>query len=128
MGFGNTVLNPLEHDEQKDVVKWSRVNYPQYRVYSTPNGGHRSKTTAAKLKAEGAVRGIPDLFWPELKLWIEMKRVKGGGLSPEQKDWIEYLNSCGYTAVMCRGAEEAKKVLLGVVKRHESTLHQNPKP
>jgi hypothetical protein len=37
-----------------------------------------------------------------------MKRLKGGRLSPDQKDWIQYLEANGYTALVCHGAEDAK--------------------
>jgi hypothetical protein len=43
---------------------------------------------AKRLKAEGVVRGIPDLFIPQWNLWVEMKRKTGGRLSPEQKSMI----------------------------------------
>ena len=35
-------------------------------------------------------------------------RSKGGSLSPEQKDWIAYLEGCGYQCVVGKGAEDAK--------------------
>jgi hypothetical protein len=37
---------------------------------------------------EGVSPGVPDLFIPDWLLWVEMKREKGGRVSPEQKDWI----------------------------------------
>lgn len=61
-----------------------------------------------KLKAEGVSKGVPDLFCPELYLWIEMKREKGGIVAPEQRDWLNYLNSIGYTAIVARGLDDAK--------------------
>jgi hypothetical protein len=64
------------------------------------------------LKVEGVVPGIPDLFCPAWRLWIEMKRVKGGVLSAEQKGMIDYLQSVGYRAIVCKGAEDAKVQIL----------------
>ena len=61
------------------------------------------------LKVEGTVKGIPDLFIPAWKLWIEMKRVKGGVLSPEQKEIIAYLKSVKYSVIVGKGAEDAKQ-------------------
>ena len=68
------------------------------------------------LKATGATAGVPDLFLPVPTsqyhgLFIEMKRTKGGKVSPEQKEWLEYLNSAGYRAVVCKGFLEAKAVI-----------------
>jgi hypothetical protein len=108
---GGSVLTdfiPTEHQEQRLFVMWFRQTHSPVRIFAIPNGGLRSKSTAAKLKVEGVVSGVPDLFIPAWRLWVEMKRVKGGRLSPEQKDWIEYLEANGYTALVCHGAEDAK--------------------
>jgi len=100
---------PSEHFEQREFVKWFRQTYKGVRIFAIANGGARSITTAARLKAEGVSSGVPDLCIPAWKLWIEMKRIKGGSLSPEQKDWIKYLEDVGYCAKVCKGAEDAKK-------------------
>jgi hypothetical protein len=100
---------PSEHFEQREVVRWFRQTWPGVRIFAVPNGGVRSKATAVRLKAEGVASGVPDLFVPAWRLWIEMKRVKGGSLSQEQKDWIAYLEGCGYQCVVGKGAEDAKR-------------------
>jgi hypothetical protein len=100
---------PTEHFEQREVVRWFRQKYKGVRIFAIPNGGMRSRATAAKLKAEGVSRGVPDLFVPAKNLWIEMKRVKGGKLSPEQRDWINYLQMLGNTVLICYGADHAKE-------------------
>ena len=56
---------------------------------------------------EGVVAGIPDLFIPEWKHWIEMKRIKGGVLSASQKKMIAEIKSIGYTVDICKGHQEA---------------------
>lgn len=98
---------PSEHWEQVQVVSWFRRKYGPVRIFAIPNGGWRSKVTAMKLKVEGVARGVPDLFVPQFNLWIEMKRVKGGRLSPEQRDWIRYLEEVGNTVLVCHGHEHA---------------------
>ena len=98
-----------EHEEQREFVAWFRQRYPGVLIFAIPNGGHRNKITAAKLKAEGVVKGVPDLFIPEERLFVEMKREKGGRLSPEQRDLILYFYECGYKCFVCKGAEDAKK-------------------
>jgi hypothetical protein len=100
---------PSEDHEQMIFVQWFRRTYPDVRIFSIANGGHRHPAVAAKLKATGVVKGVPDLFIPAWKLWVEMKRTKGGSLSPEQKDWIKYLEEVGYCVKVCKGAEDAKK-------------------
>jgi hypothetical protein len=99
---------PSEDREQMLLVQWFRRTYPGVRIFAIPNGGHRHPAVAAKLKATGASAGVPDLFIPAWKLWIEMKRVKGGTVSAEQKDWIKYLEEVGYCVKVCKGAEAAK--------------------
>jgi hypothetical protein len=71
---------------------------------------------ATKQKAAGAKRGIPDLFLPVPidsyhGLYIELKRVKGGSLSPEQKIWASLLRQQGYMVAVCKGATEAKEII-----------------
>jgi len=107
-----------EHQEQKLFVKWFELQYPKVKIFAIPNGGNRNVVTATMLKAEGVRKGVPDLFIPAWQMWIEMKRVKGGKLSPEQKVWIDYLNECDYLAVVANGFEEAKRIILDYDKRN----------
>ena len=106
---------PSEHVEQSMLVQWFRRSYPNVLIFAVPNGGARSKATAGKLKVEGVVSGIPDLFVPEWKLWVEMKRTKGGVVSAEQQGMIDYLQSVGYRAIVCKGAEDAKAQILEIL-------------
>lgn len=58
------------------------------------------------------VKGYPDIFLPVRNrthngLFIELKRVKNGVVSPEQRDFISFLNSQGYLAVVCKGSQSA---------------------
>ena len=101
------MIVPSEHIEQVRFVSWFRRNYPDVRIMAIPNGGARSKATAGKLKAEGVSAGVPDLFIPEWRLWIEMKRQKGGSVSAAQRDWMEYLERAGYETAVCKGCEDA---------------------
>ena len=100
---------PSEDHEQMMLVQWFRRTYPDVRIFSVPNGGHRHPAVAAKLKATGVASGVPDLFIPAWGLWVEMKRTKGGSLSPEQKDWRDYLQSVGYWVIVGKGADDAKR-------------------
>ena len=113
---------PSEHFEQREVVRWFRQTWPGVRIHAIPNGGARNKATAGRLKAEGVASGVPDLFVPAWRLWVEMKRTKGGSLSPEQKDWITYLQEVGYCAIVCKGAEDAKRQISAFREQHKDTL------
>lgn len=103
---------PSEDHEQMLFVQWFRRTYQDVRIFAIPNGGYRSKVTAARLKVTGVVPGVPDLFVPELKLWIEMKRQKGGRLTESQKDWINYLEKSGYSVMVCYGFDDAKRSVI----------------
>jgi hypothetical protein len=70
----------------------------------------------ASLKAEGVTAGVPDLFVPAWKLWVEMKKATGGTVSPVQRDWIAYLNGIGHHVIIGRGFEDAKRQIEGVKK------------
>jgi len=100
---------PTEHEEQREVVRWFRRKHAPARIFAIPNGGYRSASTAARLKAEGVSKGVPDLFIPAYNLWVEMKRVKGGRLSPDQVNWMHYLKDVGHSCLVCYGAEDAKQ-------------------
>ena len=103
---------PTEHEEQRELVRWFRQTYDGVRIFAIPNGGARSRSTALRLKVEGVSPGVPDLFVPEWRLWIEVKRARGGSLSPEQRSWLEYLNAVGYRVIVPKGAEDAKRLIL----------------
>ncbi len=113
---------PTEHEEQREVVKWFRQTHRGVRIFAIPNGGQRSIAAAARLKVEGVSAGVPDLFIPAWRLWVEMKRVKGGVLSAEQKDWIKYLEEVGYCAKVCKGAEDAKEQITAFFNQQKDTL------
>lgn len=105
---------PSEHAEQVTFVSWFRRNYPDVRILAIPNGGFRDKNTAIKLKSEGVSPGVPDLYIPAWKLWIEMKRQSGGSLSAHQKDWRDYLLSIGDNWFVAKGFEDAKNKILTI--------------
>lgn len=109
---------PTEHDEQVKVIQWcdAHPNPRVSRIYSHLNGLRAPIGAVIKAKASGGRKGIPDLFLPIScgeyhGLYIEMKRLKGGSLTPEQKDWIESLNASGYKAIACKGHESAIEVI-----------------
>jgi hypothetical protein len=113
---------PTEHEEQRELVRWFRQSWPSVRIFAIPNGGARSKATAGRLKAEGVASGVPDLFIPAWRLWVEMKRTKGGSLSAEQKDWIAYLESVGFCCIVGKGADDAKRQISAFFNERKETL------
>lgn len=109
-----------EHNEQVALFQWASY-YPEIRMFAIPNGGNRNIITATNLKAEGVKAGVPDIFLPLARgeyhgMFIEMKRKKGGRVTPEQKEWIQYLNCEGYFAVVARGCDEAIELIQDYLK------------
>ena len=98
---------PTESAEQIAFVSWFESTFPTVLIFAIPNGGFRHKATAARLKAEGLRKGVPDLYVPKWRLWIEMKRTKGGSLSADQKNWRDYLIGIGDAWMCAKGAKDA---------------------
>ncbi len=105
---------PSEHQEQVKLIQWLKLKKLHYNA--TPNGEKRHISVAKRLKAEGVSKGYPDInvYTPSKMLCIELKRVKGGRVSPEQREWIKYLNGLPYVeAKICKGFEEAREFIEG---------------
>lgn len=105
-----------ELQEQIEIFKWSKINLDKYPclkyLNSSLNGIRLNIVQASLAKKSGLLKGYPDIFLPVKNsqyggLFIELKRVKGGVVSPEQKDFLSFLNSQGYKAVVCKGSIEA---------------------
>lgn len=114
-------LIPSEHVEQRNLVMWFRQTYRGTRIFAIPNGGFRNKVVAAKLKIEGVSPGVPDLYVPAWRLWIEMKRIKGGVVDAAQKDWHDYLRGVGDTVIVCKGAAEAQSMIKDIIDKTSNT-------
>ena len=113
-----TAIIPTEDQEQAAFVAWFRATWPEVRIFAIPNGGRRAMKVANTLKATGVLPGVPDLFVPKWGLWIEMKRSKGGKLSPEQKDMLTYLeHECLHNVIVGHGFEDARKQVIELMSR-----------
>lgn len=114
---------PTEHQEQAAVIQWFQLAYPEIktRLFAVPNGANKSRASAARFAVEGLRAGVPDLMLPIARhgfhgLFIEMKRLKGGRLSREQSDWLDFLGEQGYMAVVCCGSVAAIETLKEYLK------------
>ena len=111
---------PKEADEQERLCRILRRGGVPF--FAVPNGGKRSKAEAVSLVRQGVQSGVPDLVLPGSDsrwrcLAIEMKRQKGGKVSPEQESWHTLLRSCGWKVLVCHGCDDAVEQLtsLGVL-------------
>jgi hypothetical protein len=105
-----------EANQQEIVIKYLRLAYPDALYCASAGGMWTSDSQRIKMARTGYVKGFPDLFIYEPRgaffgLAIEMKKEKGGTASPEQKRWQEQLRNRGYASYICKGSEEAIKVI-----------------
>jgi hypothetical protein len=94
------------------AFRWPEFEY----IFAVPNGQFKTHRTASYFKKEGLKSGVPDLCWPLVTarhpgLYIEMKRRTGSVTSDNQKKWHRFLETQGYRVEVCKGSNEAIKVL-----------------
>jgi hypothetical protein len=118
-----------EHDLQAAIVAWHEKCVPREaaELLAIPNGGHRRKSVAGKLKAEGQRKGATDLVLalPAGRVaWIEVKledtaTTKRTDLSPAQRDFKAKILALGHQHRVVRSVEQYQAVLdeLGVPHR-----------
>lgn len=110
-----------EEYEQTRFVDWLSTN--NYMFTSIPNSTFtRSWSQKAKNTRTGLRKGFPDMAIVLKRgalLFLELKRTKGGKVSPEQKAWLEALNGCGVAAFVAKGAVEAIQHVLEQESRPE---------
>ena len=108
-----------EHEDQVALFSWAALAANQRPelalLFAIPNGGHRHKAVAARMKAEGVKAGVPDICLPVARrgyhgMFIELK-TRRGRLTMEQTKWLSALIDEGYWANTCRGFEEAKHAI-----------------
>lgn len=78
-----------------------------------------------KRYAQGMLKGAPDLFIPEYKLFIEMKRRDGGVVSESQKKVHKILRELGYKVEICNGAAVAWQVVDKLRKCRKNNITDN---
>lgn len=112
-------MKSLEHNHQVALFRWAALNekkWPELKaMYAVPNGGHRHKLTAYKLKAEGVKAGIPDIVLPVPRgkygaLFIEMK---AGNNKPTkiQLEWHALLRDLGNRVEVVYSWQSAANVI-----------------
>ena len=105
-----------ETEEQR--LLWARCQtllpaWARALVWASPIGEKFAPATAARLRSVGALEaGVPDLAvmipnGARHGLFIELKRAKGGVVSPAQRARHAALEGQGYVVLVARGADEA---------------------
>ena len=107
-----------EYTEQEYLIEWFAAQYPtiSHLLVHVPNGSNVGVRAGARLKKMGLRKGFPDLFlfipgggWHGLA--IEMKKKKGGRVTPEQQFMLEKLEKSGYKAIVAHGFDEASQAI-----------------
>jgi hypothetical protein len=120
----NKIPEPSEHDQQCSIFRFAELMEKQYPelewLRGSMNGVRLTIGQAVKAKRAGMKKGYPDISLDVARggyngLRIELKK-KTGTVSPEQKKWILWLSEQGYFAIVCRGEDEAKQVLINYLR------------
>ena len=128
----NTAGSGSESAEQKNLILWWGMMRqhlaPNVLLYAIPNGGARSLATGARLKSEGALAGIPDLFLACARsgrhgLYIELKRRTGGRVSQSQRNLFPLLEAQGYGVVVAHGWKEAAEAVTAYLENRWEPSH-----
>jgi hypothetical protein len=101
-----------EFEEQANLIHWFRKTYPDVWIYANRNGGTRTPREKVDQIREGVLAGVADLFAPGFKLYIEMKRTKGGVTSEAQIAFKEHVELFGYSWILAEGFEDGKRKVL----------------
>jgi hypothetical protein len=125
-----------EHHLQCQCVQWFSWQYPYLRglLFAIPNGGHRGKAQAGKLKAEGVVAGVADLFlaMPNTANFLQVTRfglfleckLPEGKQSKEQKLFEAAVVIRGYQYTIFRSLEEFQTIVNNYLSHEPNTTIQ----
>lgn len=125
-----------EGGEQEALVEWANRQacvYPCLKMlFHIPNGGKRDKIEAAKLKRQGVKAGVPDMCLPFPSgkyhgLYFEMKYGTNKP-TPEQKEFLKFLDSVGYKTGVCYSSIEAIELIKSYLKEGKQPATSNSQP
>ena len=125
---------PLERHEQATFVQWLELEGLLFS--STAQSTYTTSWNQKRLNhATGLRKGVPDMLviipgersqdGSGYCLFIEMKRIKGGVLSKEQKEWIKAINALGtlrIQAYVAKGCNEAIKIVSHYLKNPSNSM------
>lgn len=107
-----------EYDTQKKLFEWAS-GIPECKfMYCSSLPINLAFKERIRISKAGGVAGVPDIClpYPNEKyhgLYIELKNKSGkSGPTQKQRDFIKYLNSMKYKAIVCYGLEEAQIAIL----------------
>jgi len=104
---------PLPTEAQEQCVLANYLDRLGVLWCHVANERHTSKISGARLKAQGVKSGVPDVFVytrspkTQRPVAIELKRQKGGRVTPAQKRWLRDLKTEGFETYLALGAQDA---------------------
>ena len=107
-------MKHLESQEQERVVQWLKFQYAN-ALFTVSVQEHSANVGKRMRRLRMGYRaGTHDIAIYECRdnkhgLFVEMKAIKGGRLSDEQKTFLAELEKRGYATLVCHGFEEARK-------------------
>jgi hypothetical protein len=121
----------LEDELHIWMIQWLEHALPHGSVvHHSPNEGRRHVNYKMKMKRMGTVSGwpdielfVPDHGWKRVEdkgpIMIEVKRPKGGSVSPKQKDCHERLRDCGVYCLVAKRLHHIERYLEPLLKLRE---------
>jgi hypothetical protein len=109
-----------ESQTQRAYFQWARLHPIVRHAFAIPNGGKRSKVTAAILKAEGVRAGVFDTMLPvpmhgRPGFWLEFKHGHNT-LTLEQKRFAEQMLAFGYGCAAAWTVDAGIRLTLAYLK------------
>lgn len=103
------------------VTQYLNTQYPKVLWHHSPNEGKRSAFERFKTSVLGVKSGCPDILIftpirPFVGLAIELK-IKPNKVSPNQKEFLNQLLSCGWMTFVGFNFEETKHVIDEYLKK-----------
>ena len=120
---GSTLKKPKKPMRQEEaklqaaVWKWFSYQYPEWHghFWATPNGGARSKATAAVLKSTGTLAGVADMQLAIRRphaagLFLELK-VAPNKPSDAQRAFLARMEAQGYATAVAYDFNAARAAI-----------------
>lgn len=122
---------PRESQEGLKLVAYLRLRGLSFTHIPNETGhDDYAKRRAIRMKQQGTSKGFPDyvIALPTIGiLYIELKRLFGSSVSPEQKLWIATLNQCpNAEAHICKGADAAIAIVEELLSNSPSLPKKSP--
>jgi len=110
-------MTDKEHKLQVACINWFRYKYPKlkYNLFAIPNGSARNIVVAKKLKAEGVLSGVFDVFlaFPNKEyhgLFLELK-IKPNKPTLNQIKFAEEMIKPGYQCKFIYSFDEFEETI-----------------